>query len=49
MIIRLTMYLLLSYAIISFVAQRRFEWVNSAHFFGKKAVRILSRIYSSSR
>lgn len=30
-------------------AQRRFVWVNSAHFRGKKAVRILSRIYSSSR
>lgn len=31
------------------VAQRRLEWVNSAHFQGKKAVRILSRRYSSSR
>ena len=34
----------------SLQAQRRFVWVNSAaHFFGKKAVRILSRMYSSSR
>jgi|CXWL01.1.fsa_nt_gi hypothetical protein len=34
---------------ITFLAQRRLEWVNSAHFRGKKAVRILSRRYSSSR
>jgi len=33
----------------TFLAQRRFVWVNSAHFRGKKAVRILSRMYSSSR
>lgn len=30
-------------------AQRRFVWVNCPHFRGKKAVRILSRRYSSSR
>ena len=31
------------------MVQRRFVWVNAAHFRGKKAVRILSRRYSSSR
>jgi type II restriction enzyme len=35
--------------VILLKAQRRFVWVNSAHFLGKKAVRILRRMYSSSR
>ncbi len=34
---------------INYSAQRRFVWVNCPHFRGKKAVRILSRMYSSSR
>lgn len=35
--------------LFSFMAQRRFVWVNAAHFLGKNAVRTLSRMYSSSR
>ena len=34
---------------LAFEAQCRLEWVKFPHFRGKKAVRILSRIYSSSR